>query len=437
MEIETGLQLLSEYSRSDDKIELIESILKFNEPNEIMLQAMVDLLGDDDPWLKDYIARYLSELVEPKASIAAKVLSPLVLTTKLELRNLAGDLLIRLGKPSGAFMIEYLRSDDIDVRKFACDILGLVDTRELNIHILPLLDDADDNVVQSAIEALGNYQDETSIAKLIELYNVNPEHKAIIIEALGKIGSLEAMNHLLHFLDIEQDEFLQSAIIDSLALNCEDIEIANSLFETIEKASPQIQIIILKTVSAIAFRLDVSLVLPDSLRPLSYKALFDNDPDLRAAGLLSLGYIYRSDDFPSLFNEIFNNNADTQSLILERLLLHNSPQIIREFFKAFCHSSNLRSSISCDIDFISLMSYLWNEVTETNKIEVISVIIDTLFTCKQSDFDTTFELLIKLDTVRTNELLNKFYNRSSRAIQLLVEDVVRNYQDDIKLQTIN
>ncbi len=424
MDIETNLSLLKKCNSTDEKFELLESTLKVVKLDEKSISKIVDLLNEPDTWIRDYISRFLSELKGEQARLAARCVSKFVLEEDLEIKNLASDILIRIGEPAVEYVLPYLKTDNPDLKKFVCDILSTIGSINIREHIVPLLDEKDFNVVQSAIEALGNYQDTSIIDKLLEIYNENDVHKPFVIDALGKIGDIQAMDCLLQFLDTEEDEFLQSAIIDSLSLNCDNMDIAKKLFDLIEVSAPEIQIIILKTVSAIAFRLEEQIVLPDPLRHLSYRALFDNDADIRAAGLLALGNEYREDDFPSIFNEIFQDNPDTQSLILQNLLYQNTPETVKLFFKSFCKAVSVRSQVSCDIDFISLLSYLWTETPAENKKATIEILIDTLFECRQSDFEPTLDLLLKLDKNLTLEYVKQYSHDSSDDFKQILNNLL-------------
>lgn len=433
MDITTALKQLKE---SNDSQVLIEAIYSIANEGNIDSQSVLLLAGfikSNDRGVKDAAVRVLSELKEDNASFASQLLAPYILDENIEIRNLAGDILIRIGAPAAKYLVNYLNNSDHDVRKFACDILGLLDTREYANDIKPLLKDKDENVVQSAIEALGNYQDATCVASLIEIYNKMPEQKPNVIEALGKIGSKESIDYLLDYLSSENDEFLKTTIIDALSINCDDIEVARKLFDKIEEMGETIQTIILKTVSAIAFRLGETIELPQRLRYLSYKALFDDDDDIRAAGLLALGNIYTTDDFPSIFNEIFKNNPDTQSLVLERLLTYNNPEVVKQFFKMLCNEVAARATVSCDIDFLSLLVYMWEFLSADSRASTIDALISSILECRTSDHEEIFELLSKLDMNLTVEKLLLNYSNSSTEQKEIIEELARKYNFDLTI----
>ena len=123
-------------------------------------------------------------------------------------RNLAAKLLVRLGKDSVQALVPYLRSDNKDVRKLAIDILGEIKSIEPIYYLLPLLHDADPNVIVAALEALGNIGSTEAIAPISDAYEQYPYARIVAIEALGKIGG----NSVRDFLE---DKFKKALAVDT------------------------------------------------------------------------------------------------------------------------------------------------------------------------------------------------------------------------------
>lgn len=428
--------LIKELNEANDTALLIETIISIAQTNDFdenVVKSLCELITHNDSGVRDVAVRALCDLKGDLARLAAQIIAPNIVSPNIELRNTAGDILAHLGESSAEFLLDYLENPDPDARKFACDLLGLINTRHLAHKIHPLLDDPDENVVQSAIETLGNYQDESIIEKLVKIYNTKEDQKPNVIEALGKIGSRKAIDFLIFVLTDEKDDFLKTEIIDALSINCDDIEVARQLFSKIDEVSETIQIIILKTVAAISFRLGEEFVLPDYLRYLAYKALFDDDDDIRAAGLIALGNVFIKDDIPSIMNEIFKGNSDTQSFVLEKLLKYNSPEIIKEFFKAFYNEIINRAMIGCDIDFLSLLTYLWEDTPTSNKNVVIDVIFDNLIICKSIECSSVVELLFKLDSQKSIIKVKELYQNSDDNNREFIEELLSDAGIDISI----
>ncbi len=111
-------------------------------------------------------------------------------------RNLAAELLYRLGGDAAGAVEPYLRDDDQDVRKMAVDTLGLLRHKDAAAAIVPLLHDPDPNVVTSAVEALGNIGSEAAVPQLIQVYEQEEYTRAVVAEALGKIKGEQATEFL-------------------------------------------------------------------------------------------------------------------------------------------------------------------------------------------------------------------------------------------------
>jgi len=129
-------------------------------------------------------------------------------------RNLAAKLLIRLGENSVHALVPYLRSDNKDIRKLAVDILGEIKSKEPIYYILPLLKDADPNVLVSTLEALGNIRSIEAIEPISRTYQQYPFAHIIAIEALGKIGG----DAVRDFLENKFKEALSVGNVDGVYL---------------------------------------------------------------------------------------------------------------------------------------------------------------------------------------------------------------------------
>jgi HEAT repeat protein len=262
-----------------------------------LVVALCDGLGDDDKGVRDMCAIGILKDTLLKPHLKARSILPFIAHKDIAIRNLAGDILLRLGEPSALALCSILPFSGPDEQKFALDIIGL--TGSANFHapkVVTLLQSTHINVCSSAVEALGNMHDTSSIPRLLELFSSNADIKPYILDALGNIGGEQAVHFLLTQLTDTTDEFLQIASIDALAHSADSFSIAEKLLQLIPNAQPELQTIILKTVSGIAFRTGNDLILQNELRQVAYRALYDDDEDTRIAGVLALGASYNSQD---------------------------------------------------------------------------------------------------------------------------------------------
>ncbi|MBL7993258.1 MAG: hypothetical protein JNN25_17605, partial [Candidatus Kapabacteria bacterium] len=193
-----------------------------------------------------------------------------------------------------------------------------------------LLSDVDDNVRCAAVESLGFLKAVEHLGDIVAMYD-DEIVRPYVIAAIGNLGGKQAQEFLLKLMD-EPDEFVQISAIDALAVCADEIGIAHKLLVLLPKVSADVQSVLLRTIYSIAFRLQIAVELPDELRNIAYQALLDDEPDTRIAGLLALGKSYDEDDVPALLHEITRNNPETQKHILSIVLVNSTPAVAREFF---------------------------------------------------------------------------------------------------------
>jgi hypothetical protein len=311
--------------------------------NEIVIKAFSNGLLDPDIGIRDVCQRALLDTPDDLRVTTAIAVAPYINMKEIELRNLAGEILTSMGPASISILIPYLKSSDMDVRKYACDILGLIGNEKTVPYIIPLLSDLDKNALLSAIETLGNLHAEEALDALIMVYEnfeivkCFDEVKPFIIEAIGKIGGENADSYLIEKFKTETtDSFLHSAIIDALSYNTNNIEVSYKLLEIMPNyKSTTLQKIMLMTAFAIAFRLNENLIMPDELRYVSYIGMKENDANIMIASVISLGSAYREKDIPHLINVIAKDITDINTQILHNLTINSSPQVLTQFFEHF------------------------------------------------------------------------------------------------------
>lgn len=146
-------------------------------------------LAHPDRGVREEAARAL--VAEGSASSAASV-AALIAHPDIAIRNLAGDVLVRLGAVAVEPLAAYLDDEDPDVRKFAVDVLARLPAEPLTGRIAALLDDEDANVRLAAIDALAELGAEPFAERLVALYHAEPLARASVIAALGTCDAPEA-----------------------------------------------------------------------------------------------------------------------------------------------------------------------------------------------------------------------------------------------------
>lgn len=211
-----------------DKLEIIEKLrspdpdvrrqtteIFFNEtPDEEVLTVLCSLLSDENPGVRDAVNNVL--LFSDNEDIPA-FLVPLISSTDIAIRNLAGELLIRKGEKSINALISHLSTtDNVDDQKFIIDILGLIGVAGPEEEIIGvLIRSSNDNVILACIEALGNLKSSKSAEILMKYYNKSEIFKPTIIEALGKLESPAVLDFILDKYPNE-DELTKFAMLECI-----------------------------------------------------------------------------------------------------------------------------------------------------------------------------------------------------------------------------
>jgi len=141
------------------------------------------------------------------------------------------------------------------VRKFIVDILGALKNKQAVAALLRRLSDDDVNVLQGAVEALGNIGDVEALKKVIEfLPSAHLWVQWTIIESRKKVNNRELISEVLN-LPWEIEDIIFASIFDMVKENSglENVEEAINLYL---RLSTQLRIKVLDTIYAIYQRSD-------------------------------------------------------------------------------------------------------------------------------------------------------------------------------------
>ncbi|MCX7875667.1 MAG: hypothetical protein N2321_05785 [Melioribacteraceae bacterium] len=248
---------------SEEKYELINNI-NYSELDEDLYKSIPNLLADNDKGVRNAVSMFI---INSQDSNFSKYVVPFVTSKDISVRNLAGEVLLKLGSNAVDAMIEFDHQNDDDTLKFIVDILGLIGDQRASLFVMGILSSSEnDNVILACIEALGNLRYENSVEVLMLFYDRNELYKPTIVEALGKIGSAEALGFLTAKFSTE-DELTQYSILESLGF-LGNIETFFFLLEQVNNVSGPLVIPLITSLSNLKERFSLDIPFDNKMKSL-------------------------------------------------------------------------------------------------------------------------------------------------------------------------
>lgn len=133
---------------------------------------------------------------------------PLLESEDVRLRNLAIEIIARIGDPALTRVTALLTDPDPDIRKFAVDILQKINSPDTQEPLVRALFDEDPNVAACAAEALGGIGAQTVVRHLVSSMEREPWVKCAAIRSLGRIGGDAALKAVLSVSPDEESMIL-------------------------------------------------------------------------------------------------------------------------------------------------------------------------------------------------------------------------------------
>ncbi|MBI3124889.1 MAG: HEAT repeat domain-containing protein [Ignavibacteriales bacterium] len=248
---------------AEEKIELLYS-LSGTDLNDECIKAIAQLVQDEDKGVRNAASMQMINFALPQFAL---YVVPFVTSPDISVRNLAGEILIKLGSNSVDAIIQFEHQDDDDTLKFLIDILGLIGDQRSSLFVMGILSVSEnDNVILACIEALGNLRYESSVDVLMLFYDRNELYKPTTVEALGKISSRAALNFLIAKFPVE-DELTQYSILESLG-NLGDIETYFFLLEQVNTVSGPLILPLITSISLLKDRYNLDIPYDNRMKSL-------------------------------------------------------------------------------------------------------------------------------------------------------------------------
>lgn len=252
--------------------------------NLAVIAALAAAMNDANKGVRDAVR---NTLLEMGGENVARAIVEYIADENIVTRNLAGALLQQMGVDAVPAVLPYLTDANRDVRKFAVDLLGLIGSRGVAPRIELLLKDEDDNVVVSAVEALGNLRSRTSVPALVEAYRKLTYPRSEIVEALGKIGGGQALEFLIaafkeRIADLASDQLELVTLAESIG-HVGDDQARMVLLNRMPDVRGKLRNMMLHAIVTITERIGGEVGSLPVLRQEVVEALTDPDPVLKGS----------------------------------------------------------------------------------------------------------------------------------------------------------
>ncbi len=221
---QTDLQTMLNAEQVETRLEAVRAFKQIAEfPESLFVKA----LGDNDWRVRKEAVLWFLQLPEA-ASRNTILLEQLQHPENAGLRNAAIEILISLGRQAIPDLTSELPRANAEVRKFIVDILGEIGSLGAIQHLLPVLQDEDENVRYAAVETLGKLRAIDAVEPLLELLKSADTGLAFtVFAALSSIGAGVPAKPLLGYC---ADPLLRKTVFNCLG-KIGDPDGIQSLFE--------------------------------------------------------------------------------------------------------------------------------------------------------------------------------------------------------------
>jgi len=278
---------------STDSLEREKAALALRDyPNSESLKHLIGMLSDEKSHVVNTAA---NSLVSLGSREALEETIPLLRLDDARLRNLAFEIIIKIGAVALSQVVALVNDNDRDVRKFAVEILRQIGGPGTEDPLIRSLFDEDNNVTMAAAEALGIVGTQRAVPHLIECLEREPWLKYAALKSLGEIGGEDALNAILA-TDPEEESIVLFHAIAALGA-MEDSRSLDFLIRLLEKKEPILLPSIIQAIERVIKKVDESTVMETKkIIPISEVILLlkSDNTDLVRSAIVLLG-LFRED----------------------------------------------------------------------------------------------------------------------------------------------
>ncbi|MEW6507429.1 MAG: HEAT repeat domain-containing protein [Bacteroidota bacterium] len=336
----------------DKKREILEYLLNQDDIDEFV-EPVCNCITNPDKGIRNAASLLI---INHRPEKSAQYLVQCISSKDIMLRNLAGELLIKLGSKAIQTLIDFNCEKNSDDQKFIIDILGLIGSSKAADHIIGMLSTSEDeNVILACVEALGNirYQDSLDILQL--LYNRSELYKPFIVEAIGKIGSPKACSFLLENF-LKEDDLTKYSILESLGY-VGDVDTYFFLLEQVPNVHGPLVWPLITSLFILKEKYNLDIPFDDRMKNLLMFTLQEGTPEHKKTAL-SLINVFNDKEI--LVESLkFLGEDDELDEIIRSKIYKNPEHLFEEFQRIIANSKEkLRQVLNL---FYSILSYLTYE----------------------------------------------------------------------------
>ena len=309
--------------KSKDPSERSAAVASFmdEELDDETTELLCELVEDRDNAVRNAVDMTLSYNSSPQIP---KYLVKYISSPSIATRNLAGEILLKIGSRAVDAMLDYIDSGNDDDKKFLIDVLGLIGDKKPSQHILNLMKICkNDNVILACVEALGSLNYEESLDVLLQFYERNELFKPTIIEALGKIGTKKALNFITSRYS-EEDELTKFSMIESLG-SVGDAESFFFLISELETTSGPIVWPIIESIYKLKEKYNLDIPYDEKMKNALLQTVNCGDEKYVSAAVHLIS-VFEDEETILTCIKVFGTNPELDEIVKPKILSH--PQIL-------------------------------------------------------------------------------------------------------------
>lgn len=390
------------------QIEFLDQ-LECDEYDPAMARHLCSYLQINDKGLRNALSHFL---LKQRCYYVADKLIEFISSNDINLRNIAGEILLNYGGYSVDSLIKFLKNtkNEIDM-KFAADILAEIHDKKVEKAVLELINQTEnDNILISYIEALGNNRSVQSVDLLITLYKKNEILKPYIINSLGKIGTVKAFDFIIKSYN-DEDDLVKYMIIESLG----DIGNEDSFFfllSELHNATPPFIPPILESIYKLHVRYGFDIPFDEKMKRALLTLLSHKENDYRKIGAKLLNEF----DDAEVIGEALNNygsDPEYDRIIYHKLVLNKEVVLKQISILIKNETRNISNLLKLIDEFVQQEPELMEELNEYE----IHKLMDSISRCLNHSDEMvrlySLELLFKLDADTAVMLIDdNFFNEN-------------------------